>query len=195
MTDGENIREVPAVTLGEEATSTAARRKVALVSAAYVAAILAVGAWAPTPGPRLPGAVTVFASGMTLIETCTAFLLFAQARSGRSRPVLLLGCAYLFGGLLALGHLLTFPGTIVPDAAVIGSREAVGWLYMAWRLGFPLIVIAALLVEAGALSTRLVAPDRVDRATRIAGVVTIAATLALLAAAFIAHDLLPPQVG
>ena len=55
----------------------------------------------------------VFTAGLA-----TSFLLFALYHVSRSWPMLLLGHAYLFGAMLAVLHLPTFPGAILEGRSV-----------------------------------------------------------------------------
>jgi signal transduction histidine kinase/ActR/RegA family two-component response regulator len=181
--------------LAEEAASPSLRRNVAAACIVYAALIVTLSVFARVRGPALPQFVTVFATGMFLTEICTFLLLLALARSSRSRSVILLACAYLYSGLMALLHLLTFPGALLPGgAAVLGGPQTAGWLYLAWRLGFAFLLIAAVLAEAVSARIAPLAAERVGRTAAIATVAVLAVVAALLMLTVAGHDLLPPQI-
>lgn len=160
---------------------------------AYAVAALALMSIATRPGPPIPGISAFFAAGIFVTELATAFLLFVRCREARSWSLLLLACAYLYSALMALPYLLTFPGALLHDGAVLGGTQAVAWIFILWIFGFALLSLIAAVVEA--TSQRQIAPAAVSSLTwvAVAAVIAIVAVIATLAIA--AADGLPPQVG
>jgi signal transduction histidine kinase/ActR/RegA family two-component response regulator len=112
---------------------------------------LVLGAAALTPvtdktGPVLPNVAGVYGATMAVVNLSTWLLLSAMQGAGRAHR--LICAAYLYGGLMAVLHVLTYPGAIVPDRSIIGSPNAVGWLFIAWRVGFPLWILWAARAES-----------------------------------------------
>src|SRR5919109_3188129 len=151
----EPARDRVPLNLAEEESSPGLRRRIVLIGVGYVALVLAVAAFAGVPLPEVPQATTIFATGVLVTDTSTFYLLLAIARQSRSWPILLLAGAYLFAALMVLLHLLTFPGAVFPAAPVLGGPQTVSWLFNIWRIGFPVLVMAALLAETASPGSRI----------------------------------------
>ncbi|HEY6027877.1 MAG TPA: MASE4 domain-containing protein, partial [Pseudolabrys sp.] len=160
---------------------------------AYTVAALALLTVAARPGPPIPGISAFFAAGVFVTEIATAFLLFVRFREARSWSVLLLAGAYLYSALMALPYLLTFPGALLRDRAVLGGTQAVAWIFILWIFGFALLSLVAVIFEA--TSQRRIAPGAVTMVTWVAVGAVIAAVMTIVAFAVTAADRLPQQVG
>lgn len=95
--------------------------------------------------PALPHISGIYGASAAMINFATFWLLMSAPRP--SRPLRIIASAYLFAGLMAVMHVLTFPGALVPQVSIIGTSNAVSWMFIAWRVGFPLFVVWALLNE------------------------------------------------
>jgi PAS domain S-box-containing protein len=82
-------------------------------------------------------------------ELITAILLFGQFGILRTPGLLVLACAYFFSALMAVVHMLTFPGLFAPSGLLGAGPQSTAWLYMLWHGGFPLLVIAYALMPNG----------------------------------------------
>jgi two-component sensor histidine kinase len=160
---------------------------------AYTVAALALLTVAARPGPPIPGISAFFAAGVFVTEIATAFLLFVRFGEARSWSVLLLAGAYLYSALMALPYLLTFPGALLRDRAVLGGTQAVAWIFILWIFGFALLSLVAVIVEA--TSQRRIAPGAVTMVTWVAVGAVIAAVMTIVAFTVTAADRLPQQVG
>jgi signal transduction histidine kinase/CheY-like chemotaxis protein len=158
--------EAPA--LPPRAPTPAQMRTFALLSVTYVALTLAVVPWAREAGSADPHVVVMYGLAIAIAELCTALMLGALYRDTGRIAHLLLCCAYFYGGLMAGAHVATFPGAFY-EQPLVGDRQTVSWLYLAWRLGAAALLFAALLLA-------LKAPSQNARARRLA--VAIALTLA-----------------
>ena len=118
-----------------------------LLSLLYAAMTTAVLPYAAEPGPADPEIVVVYAIGILVADLCTAALLGALYRGTGRVALLVLACAYLFGGLMAAAHMATFPGAL-GDAPLVGNWQTVAWLFLAWRIGVASLFLAAVVVEA-----------------------------------------------
>ena len=154
--------------LPPRAPTPAQMRTFALLSVTYVAITLAVVPWAREPGTTDPHIVVVYGLAIAIADLCTALMLGALYRDTGRIAHLLLCCAYLYGGLMAGAHVATFPGGFY-EQPLIGDRQTVSWLYLAWRLGAAALIFAALLLAVKE-------PLQNARARRLA--VAIALTLA-----------------
>src|SRR5574339_310433 len=85
-------------------------RAFALLSFMYGAISVAIFPYASEPGPADPNIVVVYSIGILVADLCTAGLLGALYRDSGRGSLLILTCAYLYGGLMAIAHLVTFPG-------------------------------------------------------------------------------------
>src|SRR3954466_15919744 len=162
--------DAPALTA--RAPTPAQMRTFALLSAMYVVLTLVAALWAREPGTADPHIVVVYGLAIVIADLCTALMLGALYRDTGRVAHLLLCCAYLYGGLMAGAHVATFPGALY-EQPLVGDRQTVSWLYLAWRLGAAALVFAALLLAPKAASQSA-------RGRRLA--VTIALTLAGTAA-------------
>lgn len=167
--------------VGESSTPTV-RRSIGILCVAYILATLAVLPFAAQPGPVIPAVTIAFAAGVLITDLCTGFLLLAQFRAVPSWSLLLLAAAYFFSTAMALMHLLTFPGAWITDAPLVGTPQSVGWLFIFWILGFPVLVLAAVVAEAR-FRARQMAEDRAGRAAAamIVAVFMVVAVLAMVA--------------
>jgi hypothetical protein len=94
---------------------------------------------------------------MLFAQLSTGFFLFAWFRKDRTWSLLLLGCAYLYSALMALSHLLTFPGAILADRPFIAaSEQSTAWIFVAWTNGFALLTLSATLMETWFGESRIV---------------------------------------
>ena len=114
----------------------------ALLCVLYAALTAAVVPWADAPGPADARIVVVYGIGIAVADLCTALLLGALYRGSGRRVLLVLACAYLFGGAMAAAHMATFPGALFA-MPLFGGGQTMAWLYLAWRFGFAALVFAA----------------------------------------------------
>jgi signal transduction histidine kinase/ActR/RegA family two-component response regulator len=166
-------------------------RRLALATVAVSGVIfLALAPFAKTPLPPTPAFIPIYQSALIVNDLITAVLLFGQFTFLRSRGLLLLAAGYLFTGLMATAHLLTFPGLFAPTGLLGAGPQTTAWLYMFWHAGFPVVVIA----HAASASGRHDPPRRDDQA-RVNLVVVIGAAVAaaglLTAVATLGHGVLP----
>ena len=180
--------------LRERAPTPAQMRTFALLSALYIALTLALVPWAKLPGPSDPHIVVVYALGILVADLCTALMLGALYRGSRRSAHLVLGCAYLYSGLMAGAHMASFPGALLGakgdvlvrldgrevEAGIFGNEQTVSWVFLAWRLGTAALFLAALFLarrDAG------VQEARPGRRLLVAYAVTVAAAATVIALA------------
>ena len=165
--------------LPQRAPTPAQMRTFALLSALYIALTLALVPWAKLPGPSDPHIVVVYALGILVADLCTALMLGALYRGSRRSAHLVLGCAYLYSGLMAAAHMASFRGAVL-DEALFGNEQTVSWVFLAWRLGTAALFLAALFLarrDAG------VQEARPGRRLLVAYAVTVALAAAVVALA------------
>ncbi len=129
-------------------------------------------------------------TALFFIDVITAVLLYQQFLHLRSLAVLSLASGYLFDALIIVPHLLTFPG-VFSETGLLGAQEqTAAWLYVFWRGGFPLFVIAyAVLQRFEDRQTRRELPVYPAIAASVVTVSAFAAALVVLTTS--GHDLLP----
>src|SRR5262245_61977590 len=92
-----------------------ADRSLALVVGIASAAIcLAAAPFARLPLAPMPAFLPLYQSALVLNDLITAVLLFGQFSITRSRALLILASAYLFCAMMAVFHVLSFPGLFSP---------------------------------------------------------------------------------
>jgi two-component system sensor histidine kinase/response regulator len=165
-------------------------RRLALAVVVVSAAIfLAAVPFAKVPLGRVWAFIPIYQSALIVNDLITAILLLGQFGFLRSRGLLLLAGGYLFTGLMAVAHMLTFPGLFSETGLLGAGPQTTAWLYMFWHAGFPLVVVAY------ALSTNLGRPA--NPAGGPAGIVVssiavvVGAVSALTLLATVGHDALP----
>ncbi|MBI2772203.1 MAG: MASE4 domain-containing protein [Burkholderiales bacterium] len=149
--------------------------------------------FARVPLPPLPGFLPIYQSALVVVDLITMTLLLGQYAILKSRALLVLACAYLFGALMAVAHALSFPGLFAP-AGLLGGGQTTAWLYFLWHAGFPLFVVGYALLKGRE------PPGTASRDTFKAHVASgIGLTLAIAALAVgVAHSIpraLPLMVG
>lgn len=146
--------------------------------------------FAKTPLQPVWAFIPIYETLLVVNDLVTALLLFGQFSILRERPLAILASGYLFTGLMAAFHALTFPGLFTPTGLLGADTQSTAWIYMFWHAGFPLFVIAYTLLK-GRSGGRL--PDTRSGGRFIlacvASTVLLASGLMLMATA--GHDLLP----
>jgi Membrane-associated sensor, integral membrane domain len=117
-----------------------------LVALGFTLAALLVWPVATVRWGDLPSVTPLVAGGLIVIQLSTGFLLFVRFIEDRRLSVLILGGAFTFSAMMAVGHLVTFPGAFAGFPRATG--EATAWIFLGWRMGFALMCLAAVLVEA-----------------------------------------------
>ena len=133
--------------LVDQRTSQGQKRVFAIACAVLVLATLALLPAAGRPLLRLPEFATVFGLLVGVLDIVTWLLLAMRAGNEASPSIRAIAAGYLFSGLMALAHVLTFPGALLADRPVIGSQDTVGLLFLAWRLGFAALLLAGVLLD------------------------------------------------
>jgi signal transduction histidine kinase len=140
-------------------SAPASQRRLALAVVAVSTALFAAAApFARLPLAAAPAFLPAYEAALIIIELITAVLLFGQFGMLRRRSILVLAGAYLFSGLMALAHLLSFPG-LFPGSALPGiGTQTTAWLYFLWHGGFPLLVLGYALL-ANRVDAHAALPD------------------------------------
>ena len=109
---------------------------------------LGLAPFAQRPLPRVLAFVPVYESAIVISDLITTAILLIQFNILRSHAILALACGYLFTGLAAIAHALTFPGLFSPTGLLGAGPQSTAWLYVFWHGGFPIAVISySLLTE------------------------------------------------
>ena len=124
-------------------------------------------------------------------ELIIAAELFAQAAVFRSQALIILASGFVFGALLLVPHLLTFPGAFSENGLLGAGINTTAWIYTFRRAGFPIAVILYVHFRQ-AEKTPMSERDRsaVPAAIGVFAAIALAAAVTLMAT--IGRDLLPP---
>jgi two-component sensor histidine kinase len=160
--------------------------------AAYACAALLVVPFAAVPGPVVPGLSAFFSAGVFVTEVSTGFLLFVRFRDTRQASLLVLACACLYSALMTIPYLLTFPDAVLRDGSLLGEPRSTGWIFTTWVLGFALLTLAAVAIEAWFSDLRIPRSGSVV-STAVALVIAAVATIAMLA--IMRPEWLPDLIG
>ncbi|GAB2874146.1 hypothetical protein GCM10027277_49230 [Pseudoduganella ginsengisoli] len=112
-----------------------------------VAVFAALTPFAKVQLERIWAFIPVYESALIISDLITATLLFGQFHSFRMRSLFVLAAGYLFCGLIAIVHMLTYPGVFSATGLLGAGPQTTAWLYMFWHGGFPLFVIAYALLK------------------------------------------------
>ena len=163
------------------------RRLALAVGIASAAIFLALAPFAKTPLAQVPAFMPLYQSTLVVNDLITALLLYGQFRIMRSQALLALASGYLFCALMAVFHLLSFPGLFAPAGLIGAGPQTTAWLYFFWHGGFPVFVVAfALLKNRAGAGEGPIGPP-ILRSTGIA----IAAALGFLLVTTLGHGFLP----
>src|SRR4030088_1020548 len=126
---------------------TQRRLALALVLALLVAFFITAGLLPTIQLGRIDAFVPTYATALFVIDLMTAILLFAQFSILRSRALLVIASGYLFTALIVIPWMLTFPGVFTPSGLLGAGLQTTNWLYILWHAGFPMFVIAYVLLK------------------------------------------------
>jgi len=110
-----------------------------LVILALLFAVLAPAA--ATPLPVAPEFIPMYQSVLVASNLLTGILLLGHLHTGRSLALGILSLGYLFTALIAVAHMLTFPGLFFDYGMLGGNTQTAPWLNIAWHLLYPLFVL------------------------------------------------------
>jgi signal transduction histidine kinase len=100
------------------------------------------------PLPRLEAFIPIYDSTLALNNLVTAGLLLVGFSRSRVRAVLVLAGGYLFTALMALPHMVAFPGLFASDGLLGAGPQTSAWLNVFRQGGFPLFVIGYVLFKS-----------------------------------------------
>jgi signal transduction histidine kinase len=106
---------------------------VSFLAAAPFAKVKLGEAWAFIP---------VYQSALLVIDLITAIILFTQSVILGSAALLVIAGGYLFTALMTVPHTLSFPRLLAPEGLIGAGPQTTAWLYIIWRSGFPIALIA-----------------------------------------------------
>jgi hypothetical protein len=137
-----------------------------------------------------PQFTTFHAGFVFVVDSIVALLLFGQFAYRPLISYAILGAAYLFSALVVIPFLFTFPGALKAEGVVIGGSQSSIWVWHAWHIVFPLIVMLSLLAHERAAG-RMVAMARIIPyiAWAVAAAISLASLVAVAVTVF--HDRLP----
>ncbi|HEV6968666.1 ATP-binding protein [Roseateles sp.] len=176
----------------QEATARQ-RRTVALLCLGVGLSVLLALPVASRRLESMPHIAGIYGASAAMIDLATFWLLLSSQRP--SRPLRVVAAAYLYAGLMAVLHVLTFPGALLQEESILGNGNVASWLFIAWRTGFPAFILWAVCCEirvpgsAAAGAARREAPP----ALMAVGVAAVS-LLAALAAAEV-PSLVPGPLG
>jgi PAS domain S-box-containing protein len=149
---------------------------------------------APLAGLQLGPAlwfIPLFQSVLVINNVVTAALLFGQLRLTRQKAILVLASGYVYAALMAIIHLLTFPGVFSATGLLGAGPQTTGYLHVFWHLGLPVAVAGYTLLRAREGELRLPVRGAITKAILVVVVIALACTLL----ATRGSDLLPPMLA
>jgi hypothetical protein len=172
----------------------AAKRWALAISIASFVVFCALIPFARVSLPRVDAFVPIYDSIFALNNLLTAGGLLVGFSRSRLRGVLVLASGYLFTTLLALPHMLTFPGLLSSSGSIGAGPQTSAWLETFRHGAFPLFVICYALLkrrETGSAGPRV--DTRALVTSAVAGAVAGVCLVTLLAT--VGHQHLPAIVS
>ena len=171
------------------APSGAKERRIATaVIAVSLALFFAVSPFAQIKLKAVWAFMPIYETALIATDTTTVLLLIAQARTTRSKALLVLAAGYLFSACMTVAHGLSFPGLFTSTGLLGAGPQTTAWIYMFWHGGFPLFVIAYALLR-GKSGDQL--PSRSGMPIVVTATLVIVAVVAMTLVATVGHDGLP----
>jgi len=174
------------------ATASTLRNSVGFALAILLSAgaVMAVGRIQLAAFPQFTTFQTAF---VFVVDAITGWMLLGQFHYRRRPSYAALASAYLFNAMVMVPFLLSFPGALQATGSVIGSGQSSIWVWHAWHLIFPVLVILALIIEYRFANIEM--PDRNIIAVTAAAIgVPLALVAVITAVVTETHDLLPPLI-
>ena len=125
------------------------RRVPVFVAVLSLFVFFAVAPFAKVPLPRVPAFIPIYESVLIVSDLITSVLLFGQFAIVRSKALMLLASGYFFTAIIAIAHMLTYPGVFSETGLLDAGPQSTAWIYMFWHAGFPIFVIAYALLKDG----------------------------------------------
>lgn len=170
--------------------ATPIERKFALwIIATSIVAFLVLAPLAKLPLEPNQAFLPFYQAALVICELVTAVLLFGQYAILRSRALLVLVCAYLLSAVMAVIHLLSFPGLFSAEGLLGAGPQTTAWLYFLWHGAFPLMVMAYALLKRH--PGDLVSGRHFKASILVGAAATLMAAAALTLLATTGQDLLP----
>lgn len=163
------------------------RRQALVVVAVSLVFFLALAPFASVKLAAVWPFIPIYESALAINDLITAVLLLGQVNLLRSPALLVLAAGYLFTALMAVAHMLSFPGLFTPTGLLGAGDQTTAWLYMFWHTGFPLAVIGYALLKDRTDATLA----RPHRAIALIGGLVAAVVCAVTLLTTAGQDLLP----
>jgi hypothetical protein len=123
------------------------RRQAVIVIGVAIVACLIAAPFARVPLPPAWAFLSVHESALFVISLITAVLLFGQFEIVRSRALLILAAGYLYAAVMAIPHLLAFPGIFSANGVFGDNPQISTWIFVFWRVGYEVALIAYALLR------------------------------------------------
>ncbi|QCZ94807.1 sensor domain-containing diguanylate cyclase [Salinimonas iocasae] len=113
--------------------------------------VLGGSAWAlikaQQPGAQSIGFLGAYGTAVFILEAISAILLYAHFRRTGMLTFAILSMAYLWVALLAPFQVGLLTDNLETFSLITASTGDAAWLWIAWHLGFPIIITAGMLVD------------------------------------------------
>jgi diguanylate cyclase (GGDEF)-like protein len=118
------------------------------VAGLIVLAVIAILPEARTPLPVIQPFLPMYVTTVFLIDGMTAYLLIIQYRSSREPFLGSLAGAYGFVMVVSAVQVLIFPGALSARGLLGAGPQTAPFMWLVWHTGYPVFVLAALVVQA-----------------------------------------------
>lgn len=171
------------------ASSLQRKGALAVVLVVLVITILTLP-WARVTWPTIQPFLPAYIAGVLILDLVTAYVLFTEFLVIRKPALSVLASGYLFSALITVPHILSFPGVFNETGLFGAGTQTAVWLWVFWHGGFPLFIIANMLVDFKLTDKQL----SQQRARYLVGLMIALVILIVFLLALVAYrygDLLP----
>ncbi|MCL8027611.1 sensor histidine kinase [Nocardioides bruguierae] len=162
------------------------------VVAALAVITVVVLVQAQTPLPVNTGFLPGFLVAVVVSDAMTGLVLLALYVTGDSPRFLALSWAYVWTSAIVTLHALVFPDVFTPAGFAGSTPDSAPWLWVAWHVGFAVLLVPGLLPWPARVTRALGGRHRVRAALVSHGVVLVLVLLVGLATTVGAARVLPP---
>lgn len=139
--------------------------------------------------PEIKPFLPAYISWSLFGDLFTGYLLVSQFRATHYLPLLMLATMFLYSGLIAIPHLLTYPGVFTDEGLLGAGSQTSTWFWVFWHTSFSVGLLSYLFADNQ--RNLVVRPEHVKHSTlaAIGTAVTIIAALTFIFTRL--HHLLP----
>jgi hypothetical protein len=113
-----------------------------ILAALFVLTVVALPLTHHQMGPQT-AFLPVVLSAVLVVDIVSAYLLVSRFRDTGDSRLLVMALAYVWSSIIVMGYAMVFPGFVSDPSPLSSWPSAPPWLYLAWHVGFPVLLAVA----------------------------------------------------